>query len=222
MLRVLTPALSVFYFLTNAEETGQANNCGSFSKFVVQPRSITWARIWAQWGLRVCSFPPKSPGSQGRQNSPGDGGNLRSIPSETAARRKRREHLGSLPLEGAGRPPGLFQPVWLRLRAEGLSGFTEIELGTAPKRQQSQPAPFSTCRSHSSVGSTPDDAAAPRGTFTLQAASAYVVVVHRVKACTSGEGLLPASSAPARLRWARPAQARTGDQCFHGHHGTES
>ena len=108
------------------------------------------------------------------------------------------------------------------LRAEGLSGFTEIELGTAPKRQQSQPAPFSTCRSHSSVGSTPDDAAAPRGTFTLQAASAYVVVVHRVKACTSGEGLLPASSAPARLRWARPAQARTGDQCFHGHHGTES
>lgn len=65
-------------------------------------------------GLPLSSFPLKSPGSQGRQNSSEDGGNLRSIPSETAAQRKRPEHLGSLTLEGAVCPgsSGAGCPLW--------------------------------------------------------------------------------------------------------------
>lgn len=59
-------------------------------------------------------FPLKSSGSQGRQNSSEDGGYLRSIPSETAARRKQPEHLGSLTLEGAVCPgsSGAGCPLW--------------------------------------------------------------------------------------------------------------
>ena len=85
-------------------------------------------------------FPLKSSGSQGRQNSSEDGGYLRSIPSETAA---------------LGVPSGVLpSSLALVFRAEGLSGFTEIELGTILKRQQMQPTSFSTHRLHSSVEST--------------------------------------------------------------------
>lgn len=191
-----------------------------------QPRSITWAHIWAQWGLPVYSFPPKSPGSQGRQNNPGDGGTLGSIPAETAAQRKRREHLGSLPLEGAGRPlwgssiqPGSGLQSGRSLRIPWNRTQKGSKASRRPFLLTDRIARWDPHRSNQMARLRPEERL-PYSALLLLWSCSTRSSLHIWRGSTAGQ-FSPWPRLPG-LWWARPAQARTGGQFSHGHHGTES